>query len=250
MPKWHPLVSLLIGWQPILRCFRLSSSRSAWIPFVFRSPNRHTTCDMFHAMVSVCSHDGAGLPPNHGGTPRDLPLGGRLNLLISYGSWRHDSWADRLPCLLEPMGIHSVRARSAREAEKVIRTLPVHIAVVDMGLPLDEPSADSRTTTDGVRSANLTDAEEAGPRLLELLRRLDSPPPTVIVKSPRTHRDDCRHVSAALRCGAFAVVDRSAADLERMLDILRRCLARFYQDRWPESGDSPSQGQQGKQGIR
>src|SRR6185503_14369303 len=65
--------------------------------------------------------------------------GGRLNLLISYASWRVDSWADRLPFLLNPMGVHSVRARSARQAEQVIRTIPVHIAVVDLGLPLDEP---------------------------------------------------------------------------------------------------------------
>ncbi|MGE3107190.1 MAG: hypothetical protein AB7G11_02825 [Phycisphaerales bacterium] len=183
------------------------------------------------AMVSVRSHSGNDQPPigeGPGSARHDRFAGGRLNLLISYGSWRHDSWADRLPCLLEPMGIRSVRARSAREAEKVIRTLPVHIAVVDMGLPLDEPGPDA---TD--RPAKPIESEEAGPRLLELLRRLDSPPPTVIVKSARTHRDDCRHVSAALRCGAFAVVDRSAADLERMLDVLRRCLARFYQDRWP-----------------
>lgn len=190
-------------------------------------------------------------PPGGGKTPRaNDRLGGRLNLLISYASWRHDSWADRLPCLLEPMGIHSVRARSAREAEKVIRTLPVHIAVVDMGLPLETPSPDSSGDPAEARRANTCDNEEAGPRLLELLRRLESPPPTVIVKSHRTHRDDCRHLSAALRCGAFAVVDRSAADLERMLDVLRRCLSRFYQDRWPGEGGAGNDGSSGTGGVR
>lgn len=146
---------------------------------------------------------------------------GRLNLLLSCASWRDDSWADRLPRLLEPMGVWSVRARSAREAEHVIRIVPVHIAVVDLGLPFDDEVGAGRS------------ADEAGTRILELLRRLADPPPTVIVKAPRTHRDDARHLNAALRCGAFAVVDRTAIDLEQMLEVLRRCLRRFYHDRWP-----------------
>jgi hypothetical protein len=55
------------------------------------------------------------------------------------------------------------------------------------------------------------------------------------VKRGRTHRDDCREITAALRMGAFAVVDRprDAHDLEMMLEVLRRCLTRHYQGRWP-----------------
>jgi len=80
-----------------------------------------------------------------------------------------------------------------------------------------------------------SDSEEGGPRLLEILRRQPQPPPTVVVKSSRTHRDDCREISAALRAGAFAVVDRprDVMDLEVMLEVMRRCLGRFYQGRWP-----------------
>lgn len=179
-------------------------------------------------MVPVHPHSDASEPP-HGGTRGGAHggvYGGRLNLLISCASWRNDSWADRLPRLLEPMGIQSVRARSARQAEQVIRTVPVHIAVVDMGLPLEE----SRPDAEGNPNNN---NEESGPRILELLKRLDSPPPTVIVKSHRGHRDECRHLNAALRCGVFAVVDRSTIDVEPMLKILQRCLFRFYEDRWP-----------------
>jgi hypothetical protein len=68
-----------------------------------------------------------------------------------------------------------------------------------------------------------------------LLKRLDAPPPTVAVKPPKTIADDRRCLNAALRCGAFAVVDRprDAGDLNLMLDVLRRALSRFYAGRWP-----------------
>ncbi|MCC6662080.1 MAG: response regulator [Phycisphaerales bacterium] len=148
--------------------------------------------------------------------------GGRLNLLLSYAGWHQESWADRLPRLLEPMGITAVRAATGREATRVIASTTVHIAIVDLGLPLDEtPAARAQ--------------EEGGSRLLELLSRQPSPPPTVAVKRARTHRDDCREISAALRFGAFAVIDRPQAsgDLEILLDVMRRALRRFYQGRWP-----------------
>ncbi|MFG0241811.1 MAG: hypothetical protein ACF8R9_03385 [Phycisphaerales bacterium JB054] len=147
---------------------------------------------------------------------------GRLNLLLSYAGWQDESWADRLPRLLEPMGIASLRADNGREASQVISHNRIHMAVVDLGLPLDA-------------SADAANAPEGGPRLLEILRRLDQPPPTVVVKRGKGHREDCREINAALRAGAFAVIDRphSASDLERLLEVLRRCLTRYYQGRWP-----------------
>ncbi len=118
------------------------------------------------------------------------------------------------------MGIHSFRAHTGREASSVIQSNRVHIAVVDLGLPFDVIGPAS---------------EEAGPRLLELLRRLDQPPPTVVITRGRGHRDNSREVAAALKAGAFAVIDRPSApgDLELVLEVLRRCLGRFYQGRWP-----------------
>lgn len=150
------------------------------------------------------------------------PAGGRLNLLLSFAGWHPDPWVDRLPVLLEPMGIQSLRATTGRQASEVIRQAPIHIAVVDLGLPLDETPAG-------------TGREEGGPRLLELLSRLSEPPPTVVVKRSRTHRDDSREIAAALRAGAFAVIDRprDSRDLELLLEVLRRCLCRYYKGRWP-----------------
>ncbi len=153
--------------------------------------------------------------------------GGRLNLLLSYAGWDDDSWVDRLPRLLEPMGVVALRAGTGREATEVIRQNPIHIAVVDLGLPLEAPGV--------AAAAELPEIEEGGSRLLDILSRLTQPPPTVVVKRGRTHRDDCREIAAALRAGAFAVIDRprGVTDLELMLDVLRRCMDRFYKSRWP-----------------
>lgn len=149
----------------------------------------------------------------------------RLNLLLSYSGWQPESWADRLPTLLAPMGVRAHRAGSGREASAVIASTPIHIAVVDLGLPLDP----------GVATAEAT--EPAGPRLLDLLRRLDHRPPTVAVRSAGSHRDVTRDLQAALRLGAFAVIDRphSTRDLELLLEILRRALDRHYRGCWPGS---------------
>ncbi|HLO40559.1 MAG TPA: response regulator [Phycisphaerales bacterium] len=180
--------------------------------------------------LSVRFHPGPPSAGNHPhGTPAPTPThqapGGRLNLLLSYAGWQPDPWVERLPPLLEPMGVQSLRAATGREAQDVIRTNPIHIAVVDLGLPLD--SVDSE--------ADAPELSEGGSRLLELLHRLDQPPPTVVVKRARSTRDDHRDMAAALRLGAFAVVDRprDQHDLNLILEVLRRCLTRFYQGRWP-----------------
>lgn len=143
----------------------------------------------------------------------------RLNLLLSWGGWRPDSWADRMAALLEPLGVSSHKARTARDAERVIRSTPIHVAVVDLGLPLDFGSP----------------SDEAGARLLDVLSRLDAPPPVVVVRSPRSSREAAREMSAALRFDAFAVVDRRSADVELMLKILQRAMERFYHNRWPHA---------------
>lgn len=146
-----------------------------------------------------------------------------MNLLLSWGGWRPDSWADRMAALLEPMGVTALRARTCRQAEQVIRTTPVHVAVVDLGLPID----------------GVNHGDEGGARILDLLKRLESPVPTVIVRSHRTSRDMTREMTAALRFDAFAVVDRRSADIELMLKVLQRAMDRFYHGRWPGEHQRP-----------
>jgi ActR/RegA family two-component response regulator len=167
-------------------------------------------------------HDGGGAagPDGNGGPGENA---GRLNLLLSCGGWEADPWIERLPRLLEPMGVRSFVAGSGKHASDVIKARPIHIAVVDLSLPLE-----CRQDPD--------DMEEGGTRLLELLAMLSAPPPTVVVRRPRTHRDDCRALNAALRAGAFAVIDRprDANDMNMLLEVLRRVMMKFYRGEWPE----------------
>ncbi|MEO1009250.1 MAG: hypothetical protein AAFX79_11850 [Planctomycetota bacterium] len=144
----------------------------------------------------------------------------RLNLLLSDASRPEQSWADRLPPLLEPMGVRTLRARSGTEATRVLAANPVHMAVVDLALPLDERSA-----------------EDGGLRLLELLRRSESPPPTIVIRRARTTREATREAARALMANAFAVIDRPSQhrDVELLLEVLRRVLARHYRGQWPGS---------------
>ncbi len=146
----------------------------------------------------------------------------RLNLLLSDASRPDQSWADRLPPLLAPMGVRTVRAHSGREASEVIRATPIHMAVVDLALPLDTGSA-----------------EDGGLRLLELLSRSEHRPPTIVIRRARTAREASRESMRALLADAFAVVDRPShhRDVELLLEVLRRVLARHYRGQWP--GASP-----------
>ena len=123
----------------------------------------------------------------------------------------------QLPQLLAPMGIHSIHVESGEEAARAIDEFAIHIAVVDLAIPLqrDLPS------------------KPGGPRILQLLRRLAQPPPTVVIRPPPvTARQSARGLTEALREGAFAVLDRPI-DLESMLEVMRRILRRHYADVWP-----------------
>lgn len=147
----------------------------------------------------------------------------RLNLLLSCAGWRHHDPLDQLPPLLTPLGIHSIKASSGEEAAEVIRKYTVHIAVVDLSIPMQRVGC----------AKDACGAAEAGPRVLQLLRRLESPPPTVVVRPPQpVVRDSSRTLAQALRDGAFAVLDQPVK-LEAMLEVLRRILRRHYADGWP-----------------
>ena len=126
-----------------------------------------------------------------------------------------------LPLLMEPMGVRAWRADAADEAARLIRDIPIHIAVVDLALPLAHSAAQSST-------------DEGGARVLQLLNRLDAPPPTIVLQRARAARDDARELAEALGRGAFAVLPRPV-EMELLLDAFQRVLRRFHQDRWPRS---------------
>ena len=139
----------------------------------------------------------------------------RLSLLLSYGGWERENFAEQLPRLLQPIGNDCLRADTADEATTLIQIQQVHIAVIDLRSPLDR-SADGAS----------------GERVLKLLRRMDSPPPTVVVRPrPATLRGATRGLSSALREGAYTVMD-GPIKIEPMLEVLRRIVRRHYSDHW------------------
>jgi len=166
--------------------------------------------------------------PPHAPDPDPGPAGAsggecRLNMLLSYDSWRPESWADLLPRLLAPMGVTAYRVHSGREAADLLRRGPrFHVAVVDLALPLEEQRGGGEPTRE----------TPAGPRLLQLLERLPAPPPTVVINRQGSSREREAQTAAALRHGAFSVVQRPV-DMELMLEVFRRLLRRHYQGRWP-----------------
>ena len=152
----------------------------------------------------------------------------RLNLLLSYSGWREQSCVDQLPRLLSPMGIQSIRVDSGEEAEQVIRTYRVHIAVVDLAIPLLKAAPeDNPPATPPIPSTR------GGARMLQLLRRLDEQPPVVVIRpADPSLRENTRSLGQSLREGVFAVLDQPVA-IEDMLEVMRRILRRHYADVWP-----------------
>jgi DNA-binding NtrC family response regulator len=143
----------------------------------------------------------------------------RLNLLLTCGSWRQDSPILQLPQLLGPFGICSLTAKNGEEAVKVIESSAIHIAIVDLAIPLKLGSSDKRP---------------GGERVLQLLRRLNPQPPTIVIRPRQTSaRENARSLARSLHEGAFTVVDRPAM-LETLLDALQRVLRKHYSNRWPD----------------
>ncbi len=153
--------------------------------------------------------------PATAGADAGLPASRRLNLLLGEGAWRGDALHDQLPGVLKPIGIDVLRAQSARAAAQVAEQIRIHIAVIDISIPVDE-----------------THAVEAGQQVLQLLMRIPARPPVVVVRPPQpSQRASARLLSDALRGGAFAVLDRPL-QLEAVLEVLRRVVQRHYAGMW------------------
>ncbi len=152
----------------------------------------------------------------------------RLNLLLSYGGWRDDAFSTHLPPILSPRGIDCLIARSADEVSAFIRAAIVHIAVIDLTIPMYPPNR-SRDTDVSARSV------AGGARVLQLLRRLEQPPALILVRPPQADPvESARSLREALHEGVFSVVDDPSGPqgMERLLRTLRSCVDRHYAHHW------------------
>lgn len=156
---------------------------------------------------------------------RAVPIqpGHRLNVLLTEHA-PGDRWTDQLPRLLEPQGVHAIRATDVDEAVRAIEAQPIHAAVVDLRLPLHREEPTEEDSGGG-----------AGLKLLRVIQRLDPAPPAVIVRGRRfDDRTDNRVLTEALKLDAFSVLDQPV-ELEQLLDTLRRLIQRYYGGHWPQS---------------
>jgi len=156
-------------------------------------------------------------PPTNSCTNRSPNC--RLNLLLSRDERLGTDKAaiEQLLQLVSPLGIRTIVVSTGEEAAQVISREPIHVAFVDLAMPLARHSTN----------------EAGGSRVLQLLRRLDQPPPTVVLRPPHgPTRDRSRIMCDALRDGAFAVMDRPLR-LETMLEVMRRIVRKHYHDHWP-----------------
>ena len=64
-------------------------------------------------------------------------------MLISAADWRHQPVAEQLPAILKPLGVHCVGVSLGHEATDLLKTMNVHIAIVDFAIPLREGESES-----------------------------------------------------------------------------------------------------------
>ncbi|CAN5594341.1 hypothetical protein BH10PLA1_BH10PLA1_18510 [soil metagenome] len=117
-----------------------------------------------------------------------------------------ESWHKTVRDLLEPQGVHTVSARTGREALSVIEHQPVHLAVLDAQMP-----------------------QLGGLQVMRLMREMHKAPPTIMLADDMTSY----LLREALQMQVFSVLSKPV-DFNLLLDAMARVLKRFYESKWPE----------------
>ena len=188
-------------------------------------------------------------------TSTDPQSASRFNVLLTQDR-QHSAghWTRQLPRLLEPQGVNAYLARSGREAVDMVNDLDIHAALIDLATPQNAPP---RTTSPGAPGApgypdspdsfnpassrqksgggGGAGGEAQGLWVLEVIRRLPTRPPVVVINSRAiAPKQAQRFLNDALRLGAFSVINRPS-DIEDMLAVIRRLIDRQYEGAWPSN---------------
>jgi CheY-like chemotaxis protein len=126
----------------------------------------------------------------------------RLTLLLANDQ---EQWHDTIRQLLESQGVHTLSARSGREALELIESVPVHVAVLDTQMP-----------------------QLGGLQVVRLMREIEKAPPAILLA-----RQLSNHLlQEALGMQVFSVLEKPV-DFNLLLDAIARLLRRHYESRWP-----------------
>jgi CheY-like chemotaxis protein len=118
-----------------------------------------------------------------------------------------EGWNETLSRLLEPQGVHTVLARSGREALGLIESTPLHAVVLDTQMP-----------------------QLGGMQVIKLMREMrdKTPPPAILLTEHLTNH----LLREALGMHVFSVLSKPV-DFNILLDALARLLKRYHENRWP-----------------
>jgi CheY-like chemotaxis protein len=130
----------------------------------------------------------------------------RLTVLLADDQER---WHQTVRGLLEPQGVHTISARSGREALQKIESQPIHVVVLDHQMP-----------------------QLGGLQVIKLMRELHKSPPAILLANDLTSH----LLREALGMHVFSVLSKPV-DPNQLLDALARVMRRFYESRWPRGED-------------
>ncbi|MAE63416.1 MAG: hypothetical protein CMJ18_04020 [Phycisphaeraceae bacterium] len=148
----------------------------------------------------------------------------RFNVLLTQDRPHSEQhWTSQLPRLLEPQGVASYLVGTGQEAVDLAERMEFHAAVIDMSTPIGPEQL----------AAGAHGSGHDGFWVLEVLRRLPSNPPVVILRKPAfSQRQAERTLNDALRLGAFTVL-KKPVDVEQVLAVFRRLVDKRYRGAWP-----------------
>jgi CheY-like chemotaxis protein len=119
-------------------------------------------------------------------------------------------WHQTVRGVLEPQGVHTIVARSGREALRLIESQPIHVAVLDAQMP-----------------------QLGGLQVVKLMREMmksDAPASILLADQLTNHL-----LREALGLHVFTVLNKPV-DFNQLLDALARVLKRYHESRWPGEG--------------
>src|SRR5262249_28002840 len=131
--------------------------------------------------------------------------GARFTVLLPT---EREGWNDTLTRLLEPQGVHTLLARSGREALGLIESTPVHAVVLDTQMP-----------------------QLGGLQVIRIMRERKQSLPAILL----TNRLTSHLLHEALGMHVFSVLSKPV-DFNLLLDALARILRRYHENRWPAEG--------------